>query len=421
MRALNRKPDLSTITFWENAFAKGGKTMSDLITVLINTPEYRNRMQSKYMTLLTEIVGVDEYVDELNFDRFFKSFESSITIITESDMIFYIKKSDQFVNKTRKIVELIFNSKLKRDPSNEELGTFITKFQNLTDYSISNLESDIASNKDHTDVNTNTNTEKVLMFSFDCEFVKSFEDIFDRPIYIQEYVKYFLDRKDMDVSALHNKHIQRFHEIHSLLQRYMNTNISEHRFVCKFLDHMENPSFVDEFAKAIVLDDIYIKLMKQNIVRKYEALYDETLEDIDADYIFRKVQADKIELNDPNLDNFLLNFKGESDDIIRRIMDVFGRVYERTPDRSELINNAVLYRQAGYVGRTFDEVSVDLERDLMMCLEFHDIIKKKIKSLKPDIGTSQMFKTLKTVTDEVLPKATTLIILWENLANLITC
>jgi len=176
--------------------------------------------------------------------------------------------------------------------------------------------------------------------------------------------------------------------------------LSEYEYVKKYLFKVDTVDFIKNFIKNIVHDERYISKMKANINKLYQTLYDEILENTDVDYIFDKLQKNFVNLDDEKIDEYLMEFKKEADEIVNRIFKLYMEIYERSPERNELIEKSLYYRRK-YVNLSFDQIDKIIEKELMLCLEFHDIIKNKIRKFKPNITTSDTYKCLSNVIEKL--------------------
>lgn len=416
-KAFDMKPDNKMFTYWTNAIQSGEKTESDFVQFILNGNEYKSRILSKFKSLWCEIIGTE--FDESIVQRFLGESQTVVGIL---EIKTFLKSTDTYKNKITNVIVTMFNSRFDKDPSKDEIICYISKFQANEDYSISTLERDLKySNKDlvHDFCMKNKITETNEIYDeyvklknddnyllefitgpvitnnveLDFAFIDEFERTYDRPIYVQEYSKYYNARKSTDMNTLHTNHVEKFKTMKNILSKYTDYDLVEHEYVRKFLLKIELPDFIENFGNNIVYDEVYITKMKSNIILMYERLYDERLDDADVSYIFDKVQKQRVDIKDQRLDDFLLEFKKETDDIVNRIFKLYMEIYERTPDKIELLEKSFCYRRQ----ESFDDVDKVIEKELMSCLEFHDIIKQRIRKIKQDINISDVYKMLSLV------------------------
>jgi len=448
LRAFDRKPDSKVVMFWASALSSGEKSEIDLVTFVIKSVEYHTRVMAKFKSMWSEIVGTDFEQHVAIFDQFFAKIAAEFKIVSEEDIVLYIKTTEPFVFKVSSLITTLFTSKTGRSPVQADIESFLTKFQSINDYTISMLEADIdafergvscitvlplspvpvplALERETVDLVFPeksleqrvalaermallkrddralldvlcTPEPKPVSIVIDHAFVTSFETVFGRPIYIQEYAKYFAIRGDIDLARVRQTHIDRYHEIHNMLAKFLAKKLTEHDYVRDYLNRMDDPEFVRALNDDIVYDPIYISLMSTNISKRYTQMYDEQLETSEVAYIFERVQKAHLELEDARLDDHLIAFKSETDEIIKRVYKLYTDIYERMPERSELLEKFNNYRAASRSGVSFETIDAKIEVELMTCLEFHDIIKKRIRAVKKDIPVSDMFKVLSQI------------------------
>jgi hypothetical protein len=416
-KAFEIKPDNKMSTYWTNSISNGEKSEADFVKFIINGNEYKSRVLSKFKSIWCEIIGT-EFDDNI-----VKCFlEKSESVVGSLEIKKFLKNTDVYLQKIRNIIITMFNSRFNKEPTNDEIIYYISKFQENENYTIAAFEHDIQySNKDIVQdfcsknnigksseiydeyvklKNDDTYLLKLITspattnnIELDNSFIDNFEKVFDRPIYVQEYSMYYNDRKSSDMTSLYTNHVERFKTMKTILFKYTNYDLKEHEYVRKFLFNIEKPGFVENFEKHIVYDEKYVAMMKDNITSIYQQLYDEQLDAADIEYIFDKVQTQRLDIQDQRLDDHLLEFKNETDNIVHRIFKLYMEIYERTPDKLELLEKSFRYRRQA----SFDDIDRVIEKELMMCLEFHDIIKKRIRKINQDMNVSEVYKLLSQV------------------------
>ena len=115
--------------------------------------------------------------------------------------------------------------------------------------------------------------------------------------------------------------------------------------------------------------------------------------------MFSKALAMRMALDDERLHDFIVSFKEECDNQSNRIFSVYLAVYQRDPECDEVARLLPQYRAVGE--GEYDSVDKAISRQLMCDLEFHDVLKKRIKyqylELKnSEISASLLYKVLQT-------------------------
>jgi hypothetical protein len=180
--------------------------------------------------------------------------------------------------------------------------------------------------------------------------------------------------------------------------------LGEYAYVKNYICRIDNPRFFVDIVDEIVESQEYKTCMESVIASKYKALYDEELDKPDVVYIFSKVQVKKLSRVDDELTHVINSVKSETDKIMSNIFKIFLIVYERQPDIYEIDRFVAFYREK--LPMELVEINKELERILMDNLEFHDIIKKKVRSYytqtkSTDILPSIMFQILQSVTARI--------------------
>ena len=148
----------------------------------------------------------------------------------------------------------------------------------------------------------------------------------------------------------------------------------------------------------------YEKSMKESLFAKYKSLFDEELEVVDIIYLFQIIKKLKLNIVDDNINRILSNFKEITDDITTHIFRVFLGVLERQPDIHEVEQHIVYYRD-NIDDRTMMQLDATLENRLMNSLEYHDILKTKIKLAYKAAKTKDILpSTLFGILNQLIPK-----------------
>jgi hypothetical protein len=154
----------------------------------------------------------------------------------------------------------------------------------------------------------------------------------------------------------------------------------------------------------MVLTPNYEKCMKSMLVSYYTKIYDIDMDISDLEYIFEKVKAQKIYPGDEKLVHVIKQFKGDTDSYIDNIFATYLLVLDREPDIYELNEELSFYRRTK---QSECEISLDTinsvqAKKLTQTLEFHEIIKKQIKTIfasqkSTAISPSQLYTILNSV------------------------
>ena len=128
------------------------------------------------------------------------------------------------------------------------------------------------------------------------------------------------------------------------------------------------------------------------------------MEALDLVYIFTMIKTLKLSIVDDNINRILSSFKEITDAITSHIFRVFLNVLERQPDIHEVEEHIIFYRD-NIDEKTMENLDTILEQTLMNSLEYHDILKTKIKIAYKSARTKEILpSTLFSVLNQVIPK-----------------
>jgi hypothetical protein len=242
---------------------------------------------------------------------------------------------------------------------------------------------------------------------FNEQQLNAFETVFKRPMHIQEYFKYVIDRNNASISdfkPLFDSHVSLFNRLRQVVETYVGTELEEYTYVKNYLYKVDEPEFFFNIVDSIVDSDLYKTNMKAHLKERYAKLFDENLDCSDIDYVFAKVKERKLSLCDEEIQTVLVDLKTETDEITSHVFDQFNRVLERQPDETETNKHINSYR--GKLPRELASIDQDTEKMLMSSLEFHDIVKKRIRRAfiskhGKDLAVSVLYDCLSKVLAEI--------------------
>ena len=401
--------DNKTMNYWIHEIENGNKTFADFEKILVKNEHYRETLYSVFRQYYIDLIGMD--VD----DSYFNTMIESCNIVRLEDVLAYVQSLPPFHEKYEGMIKHCFD--INGKTCNPEIIQFyLSKFvQNHNDeqpYDFEKLQNDIKKENTSEEIilfNTqpkeaNANNLLPLLGShlYDKKIVEEFEAIFKRPMFVQEYFKYVVGNKPWDLA----KHTFDYNEIRNLYEIYGNTKLNEYTYVKQYLDVVERTNYKNEIIDNIVDSKEYETTMKSVLKQTYKSLFGEDLETQDIDYIFKKVKSSKIGVVSDEIHVILTDLKIESDTIVSNIFNTYQKVIERDPDVHEMDTYIEEYRISLESNKKFDVINDNLEKILMKSLEFHDIIKKKIKVLYKasngkEILPSKLFTTLSQIASQV--------------------
>ena len=213
-------------------------------------------------------------------------------------------------------------------------------------------------------------------------------------LYLPRYDNNFqlIANLDQEVENLKAKHDSMLSQVQELSTKLYNETLSEDVFIKKYLSSIDEPQFVQQLKYEMLQSDKYKNSMTERISSLYRTLYGEELGNEEQSYIFEQVKSKEYDLFNEDMNDVLVSYKNENDQFIERIYQIFMETYEREPDVHELSKYIQLYRSHN----TFEPTEVDkvVENELFSSLEYHDVIKQKIRKIYLEIKETNILPSV---------------------------
>jgi hypothetical protein len=451
---LERPLDTKTLNYHLYNITNGSSSLEEFEKSLLTGEDYKSIIVKKYKDYYIDLIGFDMSEDDIN--AFVQAHIGRL--ISADDVRQYIVKLPQFDEKYVGVIKSFYQL-TRNEPCNIDVINFYLRLFKLDkDYSIDRMTSDIHSGLHLTHVDT-VSGEVITSSGKAAEYVDiarsmesvlgrlpteqdvaqfvqylrsgptvvtqtptlsrdilcAFETEFKRPMYVEEYFKYVIEKDAAPTptpalwASLRSKHSEQYNHLREIYHDYTGEVMSEYQFVKQYLYDVDRADFFDSIIDEIVNSELYKQSMKKVLCNKYKSMYDETLEDHDFEFVFKRVHVNKMSIVDDELDSTLSNLKRETDEIVSHIFKQYMRVLERQPDMYEIDTYIRLYRDN--ILNSLDDRDALLEQLLMKSLEFHDIIKKRVRTLYktergsdilPSIMFSILNKTLEAIQQSVI-------------------
>lgn len=386
------------ITLWEHYVNKGGFSINDFREFLYKLPEFRQKWLVAFTKKCRDLNLGDAVDVDVAFGQFWNNrqgtFDDNEIEGLLNTFIFQLPGCKEVV---ANMIQKAFSFESNVSASDAQIDFYLEKCGNDFNYNFIALSKDIVNGAhlmllldgDKNNNNSNeavptieqlntsieqTNTKKNTALPFNLEFIDEFEAVYQRPMFVQEYFKHVDMRNDasIDVLKLHSEHNFKYNRMREIFETYTGKTISEYYYVHKFLFLVDDENFFVGIVDDIVASGEYKRGMTKVLVDKYASMFDAPLSEMDADYIFEIVRAQKLDIVSDTLASILTSLKEETDKIIGAIFKIYNLVLERPPDMNEIEQYVSHYRNGW--------VDANLEKVLMRTLEFHDNIKKMIKA-----------------------------------------
>jgi hypothetical protein len=360
--------------YWEQAITNNAATIDTFIQNVVNEDDYIDCAYKLFLDVLNDTVKENNINAKTLFDPFWQTNKGKR--ITREMCRSYICKCPFYEQYISNVIDDIFNFEMNRSPTADELARYVSLA--IEKYDTQDLINEIIYYKQHQHYSTEAQVQPPISPEntvFDKDVIDMFEDIFNRPMYVQEYFKY---DKETNFEELFTAHNLSYNKLRSIFQNYTGKSISEYYYVKKYLYKIDDPNFYKTIVDDIVGSQEYRQGMQKVLMEKYQTLYDQQLYGADIDYIFNIVKEKKLDIVTDELDLVLERLKEETDEIMSYIFKVYMDVLERPPEIAEIEKYTTYFRERKDQ-QTLISITANIEKTLIKTLEFHDIIKKHIK------------------------------------------
>lgn len=425
--------DSKVLRYWQNMISRQEKTMEDFKDSLLKTDTFVHRIQNDFKDVFYERVGMSEY-DASIFDVYRASWSTNMTF-DKSAINEWICSTGFFKNKLSQLITGLLPSTASDRLAGDLFVTLLDRFKTQPTYNVESMQRDlpsmirasVASGVDDEAVPVENQvssipTDSVLVpkewierigyalsvdtrdteafcarvsehvDSFgkssgctssvlDMNMLDRFETFMKRPMYVHEYVIYQTVEDDERLPSLFDHQKNTYYEVRDIYVKHINEQLDEYGFVKKYLTQLlkDKEAFMVRFMEDMLQSPEYRDNMKSIIEAKYQRMYSESLDKDDLQFVFEKVKLKRLHLFSDELSSTIVEFKRDTDDIITHVFDKYMSVLDRQPDSYESNRCIKKYREQQSLG--LDALDAALEKDLIQSLEYHDIIKQKIRRM----------------------------------------
>lgn len=231
------------------------------------------------------------------------------------------------------------------------------------------------------------------------QMLREFFETYGRPMYVQEYRRFCSegaatppghDRFSDEMPVL----TRLTNIVRGVYSRYTGRDVTDYEVVDDWLHLLGKPlEEVDSVVTGnLIQSDLYREAMRSKIADTHRALFDAGthMTEYDSDCVFEIAKAGSLDLVGEELRECVRNFQYQTDRIHSHVCDVYAAVFDRQPDAAELDGATRTYRERMKSEPGIKEenivpqLDVELECRLVADLEFHDILKRKIKQARWD-------------------------------------
>lgn len=404
-------PDPRVVNAWTRAISNGSKTMMDFIESLTNRAEYKVSVENRYRQMVEDMISPDAYSQE-DFECIYSSFTGSV--IRDLDIKKYIRALPSFKQHYTELVQRVYRiispDVMANEAEHAVVDVFVHKFCEDALYDMDRLHTDMqeylsATQRDSgNDIRATEEEVKQPGITAECRDASSsthvdrfgkddliqtsqaldlFESVFGRKMFVQEFMMYghaILGYSTTQLEALRSDFLRAYHLVREVYVAYTDAQyFEEYEFVKLHLTEYKEDGFQERLPMHLLGTPEYEAKMKAKLQTTYQGFYDEVLDEDSVNYLFILIRALKLGVHDGDLPHRVQEFKAETDMIVENIFYVYTTTFERSPEDAELKELIKEYRS-----RLADSPSSAINADvcvrLMNTLEFHDVIKGKLRS-----------------------------------------
>lgn len=380
--------DPKMLNYWVVAVSKGDKTYADFMSFVLDGTDYGNYKRSMFMDTFYELAScLPPSADaQAMYDDLSKSFEG-ITV-TRQHIRNVLARTPEFESECARIVNKLYEAVHGEPASNDTTRTYLQKFADDNQYTLETLHRDITQQASAPSSQPNTTiafTPASVQTEDTQKCIEFYERVMERSMNAREYLEFApqlttlatnekaLMQRLQDIKAeLHNAQLQ----VQEVVYKYLALSLTTDEFIKHHMHRALSEAAYDRaLVEELVDSSEYEIKMKSKLCELHKTLYDEDLVEDDVECLFERLRAQRTELVNEDLNRHLQDFKDETDDYIQRIFNVYLTVYEREPDDDELAEHIKFIRNHDKTEEALEEIKASLRH----ALEYHDVLKRKIK------------------------------------------
>lgn len=410
-RYTDRRLDGKTLAYWQNALSTGQATQSDYSQFVRSSRDYANALLRRFSALHSELIGVD--APKSDVESFLQKQKDSEALWEEADVRAVIAALPTFEHRHRDLIHKIHRSMGSDvEPlTPERVCALLDRFRADSAFDVDALVSELQAAPEEDERPPPPEApatpppppppEEAHASHLMPSWADDWEVIFERPVFLQEYLWFGKELASLDdPGAWIRAHKSTIDDLrlsaNDVLMRYAaQAPMTEYEFVKRHLADCAEPDFVGRLLGRLLGSPEYREAMNAALERAYRVTYDVSLDAGAVGYLFAQALERRLSLSDPGLQELVVAFKNETDEYVERIYRAYLDIYQREPDDGEIAHFVAMYREAP------DRADVDrvIARSLISALEFHDIVKKKLRfyhleATNTEIAPSALYRVL---------------------------
>lgn len=129
------------------------------------------------------------------------------------------------------------------------------------------------------------------------------------------------------------------------------------------------------------------------------------VDDADVSIVVEKLRIMNAGLFDDRVQRVVIDHRDLIDAVVTNIYDTYMQVLGRQPDASELDIHVAAHRPLAVAAQTLEtqlqQLARSLESQLIRSLEFHDVLKNRIRTTRPELLPSEFYRTLASIINKL--------------------
>jgi hypothetical protein len=371
---------------------------------------------------------------------------------TAGDMATFIRESPQFAARHAELVVRV-HGLVSSSPGNplpeERVAEFVDRFRRDGSYTVDRLRDDLqacsaavseplesrpppdtsvaAAPPPDTALETTTTTlvdvlstelaaPSTMQEDCDHEYLRAFEDEFQRAMFVPEYFAYKRQYRTCDElrTALPELHT-RFNDVYLLARvaylNYLNRGLPMHDFVKVHQDEFQREGFLEDLYRTMLSSDEYASAMCAKLRSLHVSMYDSEPHPGDVQYMLKRVRNKSMALVHEGLSAEVSDYRMETLRMGDLVDECYRKVLHRGAEEHELSLHIQAFRRElessdhEHSAEVMEACSSVLRRSLIGCLEFHDVLKDIIRdelaAASRVMTTSQRYAALTAVLSRI--------------------
>jgi len=390
---------------------------------VINSPEYGKHLYSQFKGIYSYLI--EPTVPQAVFDDFAKKYGGQVgrTLVNEASITAYVKDLPVFKEKYVSVISRLYSMVNGGEAIPENLlALYLEKFQtSTTEYTLDDLNDDIMKGRAPAisggagagatnvlqdikakwaqiqgGVPTSHILNNLLTQLGDADYVlaclikqynlfrnnqvadvqQRFLAEYGREPYVPEFLK-IVEQGITDLAAMHAYHQKQLIVVKDLYRSYVATDIPEVEFVKLYIYAIDDAGYTSDIVDDLTASAAYETEMRAAIRKVFKQMFDIPLPAEDETYMFEQIKGKKIDLQSHQIAEIVTALKIETDNYLASLEAVYTGILKRSPDVLECIHYKAVYRDDHDAKKTEGSV----RGDLYASLEYHDVLKAKIRDL----------------------------------------